>query len=132
MARVLIVDDDDCIRGWLARLLRSRGYRADEAATWVQALDHLSRRPSDLLVVGVNLPAMEGWNACRQLRRRSDLPILMVSAMRPPFAWEGDGAGAIHAFIHKTEGFHGVLSWIRQAGGKRRRPLRTSRVAVAG
>jgi CheY-like chemotaxis protein len=132
MARILIVDDDDRIRRWLAKLLRCKGYTADEAASWAQALERLSHRPSDLLVVGVNMPGMEGWNACRQLRQRSELPILMVSAMLPPFAWEEERAGAINAFMHKTEGFDGVLSWIRQAGGDRHSRVHGSQVALAG
>lgn len=116
MAQILIVDNDDPTRGCLAQLLRFKGYTVDEVADGGQAMERLTISPSDLVLVSVNMPDMEGWDACRQLRARSRVPILMISSLAPPFSWEGAQDGGINAFIPKSADLRGVLSWVHGTG----------------
>ena len=77
---ILIVDDDAEIRSLLTRYLEKNGQRAtavaDGRAMWL-ALD---RGSFDLVVLDVMLPGDDGLTLCRDLRARSDLPVVMLTA----------------------------------------------------
>lgn len=77
---ILIVDDDAEIRALLGRYLEKSGLRAtavaDGRAMW-QALD---AAPFDLIVLDLMLPGDDGLTLCRNLRARSDIPIIMLTA----------------------------------------------------
>lgn len=77
---VLIVDDDDGIRASLRMALEDQGYRVTEAADGETALDQVRQSPPDVVVLDLMLPGMDGFECCRQLRRSSDAPVLIVSA----------------------------------------------------
>jgi DNA-binding response OmpR family regulator len=77
---VLVVDDDDGIRSSVRVALEDRGYRVIEAPDGESALARLREREPDLVVLDVMLPGMDGFECCRQIRRRWDLPVLIVSA----------------------------------------------------
>ena len=77
---VLIVDDDDGIRMSLRIALEDRGYRVSEAADGETALAQLRESSPDVVVLDLMLPGMDGFECCRQIRRASDLPVLIVSA----------------------------------------------------
>jgi DNA-binding response OmpR family regulator len=77
---VLIVDDDDGIRASLRVALEDRGYRVSEAQDGETALARLRDTSPDLVVLDLMLPGMDGFECCRQIRRTSDLPVLIVSA----------------------------------------------------
>jgi CheY-like chemotaxis protein len=100
--------------------LRFKGYKVDEVADGGQAMERLTSSPSDLVLVSVNMPDMEGWEACRQLRTRSRVPILMISSLAPPFAWEEARDDGINAFIPKSADLGRVLSWVRGTGRRGR------------
>ena len=82
--RVLLVEDDERIRTSMRLALEDEGYEVDEAASGEEALEAQARatasNPFDLLVVDIMLPGMDGFECCRELRRASSVPIIMVTA----------------------------------------------------
>jgi DNA-binding response OmpR family regulator len=77
---VLVVDDEAHIAE-LARLyLEQAGYQVQTAADGAQALAQIERRPPALIVLDLMLPEIDGWEVCRRVRARSDVPILMLTA----------------------------------------------------
>jgi DNA-binding response OmpR family regulator len=83
--RILIVEDDDSIRNQTVALLHDEGYDVDEAATGTEGLATVERRAPDCALLDVMLPDMDGFEVCRRLRARSDLPIIMVTARTDSF-----------------------------------------------
>ncbi len=77
---VLIVDDDDGIRVSLRIGLEDRGYQVSEAPDGETALACLRDAAPDVVVLDLMLPGMDGFECCRQIRRTSDLPVLIISA----------------------------------------------------
>jgi two-component system KDP operon response regulator KdpE len=78
--RILLVDDEVAIQRALGPLLRSRGYDVDIAGTGTEALTSFEARPSDLIVLDLGLPDLEGTEVCRRIRSTSDVPIIVLSA----------------------------------------------------
>ena len=78
--RILVVDDDPQIRETLKRYLTYEGYRVDLAEDGRQALSGMAAEPSDLVVLDVGLPDMDGLEVCRRLREADDVPIIMLTA----------------------------------------------------
>jgi two-component system phosphate regulon response regulator OmpR len=78
---VLVVDDDDRLRDLLARYLAGNGYRVSAAADAEQARSRLSGLEFDLLVVDVMMPGQSGTDFVAELRRTSQVPVLMLTAM---------------------------------------------------
>ena len=78
--RILLVEDDDDIRRQTSLLLKDEGYEVDEAATAGDAIARFERRPADCVLLDVMLPDGNGFDTCRELRSRSDVPIIMVTA----------------------------------------------------
>jgi len=78
--RILLVEDDDDIRRQTSLLLKDEGYEVDEAATAGDAIARFERRPTDCVLLDVMLPDGNGFDTCRELRSRSDVPIIMVTA----------------------------------------------------
>ena len=79
--RVLVVDDEPQIVRGLKIILRDAGYAVEAAETKAQALALLGSRPPDALVLDLVLPDGEGVEVCREVRRFSGLPILVLSAI---------------------------------------------------
>jgi two-component system, OmpR family, KDP operon response regulator KdpE len=80
-ARVLVVDDEPQIVRGLKIILRDAGYAVESAETKAQALALLASRPPDALVLDLVLPDGQGVEVCREVRRWSRLPILVLSAV---------------------------------------------------
>jgi two-component system KDP operon response regulator KdpE len=78
--RILLVDDEAAIQRAVGPLLRSRGYEVDIAATGVEALERFVQQPPGLVVLDLGLPDLEGTEVCRQIRAKSDVPIIVLSA----------------------------------------------------
>ena len=79
-ARVLVVEDDAEIAGVLRRSLRLEGYDVRLAADGAVALEESSLFEPDAVVLDLGLPRVDGIEVCRRLRRRSDVPILVLTA----------------------------------------------------
>jgi two-component system KDP operon response regulator KdpE len=80
-ARVLVVDDEPQIVRGLSVILRNAGYRVEEATTKQEALDAVSVRPPDAIVLDLVLPDGDGIEVCGEIRRWSNVPIVVLSAV---------------------------------------------------
>jgi two-component system, OmpR family, response regulator MtrA len=78
--RVLFVEDDPSIREITTLGLRGAGLSVETAADGREALARFGGEPYDLVVLDVMLPGLDGLEVCRQMRRSSRVPILMLSA----------------------------------------------------
>jgi DNA-binding response OmpR family regulator len=78
---VLVVDDEPMLRNLLCRLLRMEGYEVIEAEDGQKALALVDREKPDLVLLDVMMPARDGLDVLGDLRRTSDVPVIMVSAM---------------------------------------------------
>jgi two-component system KDP operon response regulator KdpE len=78
-AKVLIVNDGDSSQAGLAPLLSSLGYQVEHATSGAEALDAFELTPPDVMILDLGLPDMEGSEICRQVRRRFDVPIIVLS-----------------------------------------------------
>ena len=80
-ARIVVVDDDEALRGAVRRALRLEGYDVEVAGDGAQALDQLGGLRADLVVLDVLMPVLDGVTACRRLRESGDdTPVLMLTA----------------------------------------------------
>jgi two-component system KDP operon response regulator KdpE len=77
--RVLVVDDEQSIRRAVGRALAARGYEVQLASDGEEALTAAAAFQPDLVVLDLNLPALDGLEVCRQLRGWSPVPILVLS-----------------------------------------------------
>jgi DNA-binding response OmpR family regulator len=77
---VLLVEDDPGARQGLELALQRLGYGVRAAATGEAALDHFRGDAADVVVLDVMLPGLDGFEICRQLRRDSDVPVIMLTA----------------------------------------------------
>jgi two-component system response regulator MprA len=78
--RILVVDDDPMVASTIQRVLRPEGYDVDVALGGAAALDQVSERRPDLVVLDLMMPGIDGLEVCRQLRASGSLPILMLTA----------------------------------------------------
>ena len=78
--RILTVEDDERIRQSVRLALEDEGWAVDEAETGEEAIKVFGRSPADVLLIDIMLPGMDGFEVCRQIRRLSDVPIVMVTA----------------------------------------------------
>ena len=81
MTRVLVVDDEPQILRALQIKLRGAGYAVDAAASKREALVQAAMRPPDALIVDLLLPDGSGTDLCRELRKHTQAPILILSAV---------------------------------------------------
>ncbi len=80
MIRVLIVEDEESLADPLAYLLRKEGFEATVAADGPAALAEFDRAGADIVLLDLMLPGMSGTDVCKQLRSRSSVPVIMVTA----------------------------------------------------
>ncbi|NQX16908.1 response regulator transcription factor [Rathayibacter sp. VKM Ac-2857] len=107
---ILLVEDDlsiaDCVAGTLERY----GYRVVRARSGREAL---ASGPADLVLLDLGLPDMDGLDVCRMLRRRSEVPIIVVTARSD----EADTVAALEVgaddCVIKPFGLHGLIARIR-------------------
>ncbi|MGH8838284.1 MAG: response regulator transcription factor [Jiangellaceae bacterium] len=80
-ARVLVVDDDPTVSDVVRRYLERAGFAVDKAGDGPTALALAALRSPDLVVLDLMLPGMSGLEVCRRLRRESDVPVVMLTAL---------------------------------------------------
>jgi two-component system KDP operon response regulator KdpE len=78
--RILLVDDEVSIQRAVAPLLRSRGYDVEVLGLGADAIKSVSQHPSDLMVLDLGLPDIDGPDVCRRVRSASEMPIIILSA----------------------------------------------------
>ena len=80
MTRVLVVEDEESFSDALSYMLRREGYEVEVAETGPDALNLFDRGGADLVLLDLMLPGLSGTEVCRELRNRSKVPIIMVTA----------------------------------------------------
>ncbi|MGI5880578.1 MAG: response regulator transcription factor [Syntrophomonadaceae bacterium] len=78
--RLLIVDDEELIRDVIKEYISRENLVADEAADGIQALQLFKQFNYDLIILDVMMPGMDGWNVCREIRKTSQVPVIMLTA----------------------------------------------------
>ena len=78
--RVLLIEDDERLSAMLSEYLATMGFEARAAPDAASGLESLARGSFDALVLDVMLPDRDGFEVCRDVRARSDIPILMLTA----------------------------------------------------
>jgi two-component system response regulator RegX3 len=78
--RILVVDDEESYRNALSVALEREGFIVDTAADGVEAIERFDAQPPSLVLLDVMLPRQSGVDVCRELRTRSQVPIIMVTA----------------------------------------------------
>jgi two-component system, OmpR family, response regulator RegX3 len=77
---VLVVEDEESFSDALSYMLRKEGFEVSVAPTGTSALTQFDRTGADIVLLDLMLPEMSGTEVCRQLRQRSAVPIIMVTA----------------------------------------------------
>ena len=78
--RILLVDDEQSIQTLLSYPLRKDGYHVTSAQDGREALDRFAEARFDLVILDLMLPKLDGVEVCRELRQRSQVPIIMLTA----------------------------------------------------
>lgn len=91
MSKILVVDDEFRIRQIIRKYAEFEGYEVEEATDGMQAIEICRRKSFDLIIMDVMMPELDGFSACREIRKFSNTPIIMLSA-------RGEEYDKIHGF----------------------------------
>ncbi|HEX8542431.1 MAG TPA: two-component system response regulator CreB [Pseudomonas sp.] len=80
MPHILIVEDEAAIADTLIYALQSDGFTTSWLGLGQAAVEHQRRTPADLIILDIGLPDITGFEACKQLRRFSEVPVMFLSA----------------------------------------------------
>lgn len=80
MKKILIVDDESKIREVVREYLEFSGYEADEAEDGMEAVRMCRKNHYDLVILDIMLPKLDGYSTCKEIRKFSQIPIIMLSA----------------------------------------------------
>lgn len=80
MEKILIADDEQLMRQLVIDFLKPEGYEILEASNGKEALDIYDKEHPDLILLDVMMPGYDGWTVCREIRRESTVPIMMLTA----------------------------------------------------
>lgn len=80
MAKILIADDEQKIREVIREYAEFNGYETEEAADGMTAVGLCKLNNYDLIILDVMMPKLDGFSACKEIRKISDVPIIMLSA----------------------------------------------------
>lgn len=80
MSRVLVVDDDPHIRELVRHFLEAEGMETAEAGDGAAALAAAAGTKVDLVILDIMMPGLDGWTVCREIKRRRDLPVILLTA----------------------------------------------------
>ncbi|MDE6025439.1 MAG: response regulator transcription factor [Lachnospiraceae bacterium] len=81
MQKILIVEDDLYIQALLHDFLKDAGYDITVAADGVEALAKYSEKDFDLVLLDIMLPKIDGYGVCEVIRKKSDVPVIMLTAL---------------------------------------------------
>ncbi|QED49413.1 response regulator transcription factor [Cytobacillus dafuensis] len=81
MKTILLVDDEPLMLDLLSLYLTPAGYKCIKFPSAEDALVYLESYQTDLVLLDIMMPEMDGWEACREIRKHWDIPIIMLTAM---------------------------------------------------
>lgn len=80
MSDILIVDDEQKIREVIKEYAEFEGHNADEASDGMEAINKCKLNNYDIVILDIMMPRLDGFSACREIRKNKDIPIIMLSA----------------------------------------------------
>ncbi len=80
MSRLLIVDDEQKIREVIKEYAEFNGYETDEAEDGLSAIGLCKLNHYDLIIMDIMMPKLDGYSACKEIRKIKDIPVIMLSA----------------------------------------------------
>jgi len=80
MYRILTVDDEEMIRKLIRKYAEFEGHEVTEAADGMQAVQLCREQDFDIIIMDIMMPELDGFSACREIRRTKQTPIIMLSA----------------------------------------------------
>lgn len=80
MAKILIVEDDKKLRNELEIFLNNNGYKAESLKTFNNTINDILKINPDLVLLDINLPGTDGEYVCKEIRKNSSMPIIMVTS----------------------------------------------------
>lgn len=81
MSKILVVEDDLSIQALLHDFIEAAGHHVVPAADGAEALAKYSEQPFDLILLDIMLPKIDGYGVCKVIRQKSDVPIIMLTAL---------------------------------------------------
>ena len=78
--KILVVDDEELIRNVIKEYLINDSYEVDEADNGLQAIEMAKNNDYDLIVMDIMMPKMDGYQACKEIKKIKDIPFIMLSA----------------------------------------------------
>ncbi len=91
MSKILVVDDEEKIRLIIRKYGEFEGYIIDEATNGMEAIKKVSEEDYDLIIMDVMMPKLDGFSACKEIKKIKDIPVIMLSA-------RGEEYDRIHGF----------------------------------
>lgn len=82
--KLLVIDDDSAVTELLSLLLKSHGYDVTAVNSGPEGIDFLREKKADLIILDLMMPDMDGWEVCREVRKFSNVPIIVLSALNDP------------------------------------------------
>ena len=89
--KILVVDDEAKIRSLIRKYAEYEGYSVDEAADGMEAVAKAKAEDYDIIILDIMMPELDGFSACREIRKEKQTPVLMLSA-------RGEEYDKIHGF----------------------------------
>ena len=80
MAKILIVDDEARIREVIREYAQFNKYETDEAEDGMQAVAKCLNNDYDLIIMDIMMPRLDGYSACKEIKKEKDIPVIMLSA----------------------------------------------------
>jgi len=118
--RVLIVDDDNCIRGLVRALLEKEGMECHEAEDGLEALAAARELHPDIMILDVMLPGLDGYKICQMLKydeEYSDIAIIMVTSRSTPVDKETGYYTGADVYLTKPFDHKGLIEAVMQVVG---------------
>ncbi|MFG2049282.1 response regulator [Micromonospora sp. NPDC048935] len=126
MSQVLLIEDHQTVRDGLQLALTRQGHTVHAVETGEQGLDRLRTTSSDVVVLDLMLPGMDGFEVCRRIRQLGDLPIIMLTARNDDMdVVAGLEAGADDYVVKPVQARvleARIRAVLRRTGGESRRP----------
>jgi len=99
--RVLVVDDNRDILDLLRRVLTTYGYDVIVARSGIEALHQDAAAHPDIVLLDVNMPTLDGWEVCRRLKARRDVPVMLLTVRAEAADFESSRAAGADEHIAK-------------------------------
>lgn len=110
--RILVADDEPLFREFVSLNLRKRGYAVREAANGRETLALWEREGTDLLIVDIMMPYIDGLEVCRRVRAQSVVPIVVVTALDTEAERHIAAEFAVDAYLMKPFGVEELLTTV--------------------